>query len=78
MKFILVVTPYLIETNKFIYIVDNLPTSQYDVRAKRFMKHEQPNLFYNYHMTYLVEIELILKLVCNMSYLYNLKEFYFF
>lgn len=49
MKLILVVTPYLIGTNKFIYIVDNLPTSQYhnDSSAKQFIKnkHEQPNLF---------------------------------
>lgn len=50
MKLILVVIPYLIGTNKFIYIVDNLPTSQYhnDSSAKQFIKnkHEQPNLFH--------------------------------
>lgn len=50
MKLILVVTPYLIGTNKFIYIVDNLPTSQYhnDSSAKHFIKNknEHPNLFH--------------------------------
>lgn len=55
MKLILVVTPYLIGTNKFIYIVDNLPTSQYhnDSSAEHFIKNknEHPNLFH-IHVVY--------------------------